>query len=91
MPDLEIFELTAAEAVELDEDLIYEGLEFFPLAAMSSREREKLISWAIAESGATGGWFRQPCFPGCLPDGAPIGPFPSAKAALADARAEANE
>ena len=32
------------------------------------------------------GWYWWPCFPGCLPDGEPMGPFPSETAALADAR-----
>ena len=32
------------------------------------------------------GWYWWPCFPGCLPDADPIGPFPSAKAAIRDAQ-----
>ena len=32
------------------------------------------------------GWFWQACFPGCLPDSEPYGPFESREAALADAR-----
>lgn len=34
-----------------------------------------------------GGWYYWQCFPGCLPDGDPIGPFASEAEALADARA----
>ena len=34
----------------------------------------------------TEGWYYWPCFPGCLPDSDPIGPFESAEAALTDAR-----
>lgn len=33
------------------------------------------------------GWYWQACFPGCLPDGDPSGPFPSESEALADAGA----
>ncbi len=33
------------------------------------------------------GWFWWSCFPGCLPDSEPIGPFDSEDEALADARA----
>jgi hypothetical protein len=33
------------------------------------------------------GWYWQACFPGCLPDGEPEGPFPTEYAALADADA----
>ena len=31
------------------------------------------------------GWFWWPCFPGCLPDGEPMGPFASSRQALEDA------
>ena len=33
------------------------------------------------------GWYWQACFPGCLPDGEPEGPFLTEYAALADADA----
>ena len=32
------------------------------------------------------GWYYWFCFPGCLPDGDPIGPFESEEDALADVR-----
>lgn len=32
------------------------------------------------------GWFWWSCFPGCLPDSDPVGPFPTEAEALADAR-----
>jgi hypothetical protein len=32
------------------------------------------------------GWYWWPCFPGCLPDGDPIGPFDTEAAAITDAR-----
>lgn len=32
------------------------------------------------------GWYWQACFPGCLPDSDPIGPFDTEALALADAR-----
>jgi hypothetical protein len=32
------------------------------------------------------GWYWWACFPGCLPDGAPSGPFDSAEDAEADAQ-----
>ena len=31
------------------------------------------------------GWYWQACFPGCLPDGDPMGPFRSEAAAVRDA------
>jgi hypothetical protein len=32
------------------------------------------------------GWYWWPCFPGCLPDGEPSGPFETEAEAIADAR-----
>lgn len=34
---------------------------------------------------ADGEWFWQACFPGCLPDGDPVGPFITEIDAIADA------
>ena len=34
------------------------------------------------------GYYWWPCFPGCLPDGEPVGPFPTEEEALADARSD---
>lgn len=31
------------------------------------------------------GWYWWPCFPGCLPDGEPSGPFPTSEGAYLDA------
>jgi len=43
------------------------------------------------ETGVTNNvaWYWRPCFPGCLPDGDPVGPFDSEADALADARERA--
>lgn len=86
LPDCEVFQLTAEEIVTMDEDLMWEACKKFPLANMNSREREKAIAWAVEESGAIGGWFWQACFPGCLPDGEPVGPFATKQEAIEDAR-----
>ncbi len=41
----------------------------------------------FAECGVTEpGWYWWSCFPGCLPDGDPVGPFNTEDEALADAR-----
>ena len=32
------------------------------------------------------GWYWWPCFPGCLPDGDPVGPFGTEELALSDAQ-----
>jgi hypothetical protein len=88
LPDIEVFELTAPEVAGLDDELVWEYMKRreFRLAAMSSRDREKMLDAIVEEQGITGGWFWQSCFPGCLPDGYPVGPFASRKEALADAQ-----
>lgn len=88
LPDAEVFEATAAEAAEWDEDAMWEARKHFPLATMNSREREKAIAWAVKEYGFTGGWYWWACFPGCLPDSEPIGPFATEAEAIADARGD---
>jgi hypothetical protein len=45
----------------------------------------RIDQWETGE-----GWYWWSCFPGCLPDGEPMGPFATEAEALADAR-EGNE
>ena len=89
LPDVEVFELTAEEAVQQDEDLMWEAGKRFPLMHMSSRDRDKAIAWAVESSGTTGGWFWWTCLPGCMPDSCAFGPFATRKEALADAQENA--
>ena len=88
LPDIEVFELTAREVAAQDEDIAYEFMKRpeFRLAAINSKVREKLLDAIIEEAEITGGWFWWACFPGCLPDGPPNGPFDSYAEALADAQ-----
>ena len=88
LPDVEVFQLTAREVAELDEETIYEYMrrQEFRLASMSGKVRDAMFDAMIEEEGITGGWYWWACFPGCLPDGPPNGPFDSAKDALADAQ-----
>jgi len=88
LPDIEVFELTAAEVATMDEDLLYEYMRRheYRLACMNGRVRDQMIDAIIDEEGVTGGWFWQSCFPGCLPDSEPIGPFASRAEALANAQ-----
>lgn len=41
-----------------------------------------------AEDSHEPGWYWQACFPGCLPDGEPCGPFQTEEEAMADAKVE---
>jgi hypothetical protein len=91
LPDLEVFELTAREVAEREEDLIieYSRMFEFRIAGMNSQVRDKMFDRIIEDSGITGAWFYWYCFPGCLPDSEPFGPFKSYNEALADARENA--
>lgn len=92
LPDTEVFELTAAEAAELDEEVIYEysRKHEYRLAHMNSRIHEKMIEAIIEEQGITGGWFYRACSPGCLPDGSPFGPYATQAEAIAAAQEDSN-
>ena len=93
LPDVEVFELTAAEVAETMDDEIWEYLKRreFRLATMNSRDRERMLDTMVDELGIEGGWYWQSCFPGCLPDGPPMGPSPTRKDALADAQTDADQ
>ncbi len=93
LPDIEVFQLTAYEVAESSayEDEQWEYLKRFPLATLNGRDRDRLIETMVDELGITGGWFYWYCFPGCMPDSDPYGPYDSPDAALADARANAPE
>ena len=39
----------------------------------------------IGEEIAPAGWYWYACFPGCMPDGEPSGPFPNEQEAIKDA------
>ena len=88
LPDIEVFELTAHEVAEMDEDLVDEYLHRheFRLATMNSRDRDAMFDAMIEEQEITGGWYWWSCSPGCIPDSEAMGPFASYKEALANAQ-----
>lgn len=88
LPNIEVFQLTAMEAAEQDEDEIFEYLKRpeFRLATMDSKVRERMLETMVEELEITGGWYWWACFPGCLPDSNLFGPFDTEAEALADAR-----
>jgi hypothetical protein len=88
LPDARVYQLTAREVAEMDDDTIdsYLRRREFQLAAMSDRVRDAMFDAMIEDNGITGGWFFDYCFPGCLPDSAAFGPYESRDAAIAAAR-----
>lgn len=95
LPDLEIFEMTAAEVAESaeykDEQFEFMKRHEFRLANMNSRDRAKMIDAMIEELGITGGWYYWFCFPGCMPDSDAVGPFETRAEALKAAQEEAQD
>lgn len=88
LPDIEVFQLTAAEvAATMEEEIAeFSKRHEFRLAGMSGRVRDAMLDAMVSELEITGGWFWQSCFPGCLPDGEPVGPFKTWQEAKADAQ-----
>ena len=88
LPDVEVFQLTAREVALLDEEMYDEYCRRpeFRLSAWNSRDAQACITAMVDEQGITGGWYWHACFPGCLPDGPPMGPFATCAEALADAQ-----
>ena len=93
LPDVETFQLTAREVAEQDEDMIYEYMKRreFRLASMNSRDREKMFDAMIEEEGISGGWFFWFCFPGCMPESSPFGPYKTEREAAQAAEEMAGE
>lgn len=93
LPDLEIFQLTAREIAEHNEDLVHEYMKRheFRLAGMNSRTRDAMFDAMVEAEGIKGGWFYWYCFPGCMPDSEAIGPFDTAAEAKKAAQDEAGE
>lgn len=92
LPDVEVFYLTSDEVAESSqyEDEQYEFMQRheFRLASMNGRTRTAMLDAMVAELGITGGWYYWYCFPGCLPDSDPVGPYDSADAARLAAQQE---
>jgi hypothetical protein len=88
LPNIEAFQLTAVEVAEMDDDLIweYQRRHEYRLASMNGKVREAMLDAIVDEEQITGGWYWWACFPGCMPDSDPIGPFQTEADALADAQ-----
>lgn len=93
LPDVEVFQLTATEVAERDEDLVYEYSKRheFRLAFMNSKVAAAMLDAIVEEQGIEGGWFYWYCFPGCLPDSEPVGPFKTAQEAKQAAQDDASD
>jgi len=90
LPDVEVFYVSAQDFLEAEPNTwMREGLD----AAMENIEYNS--ARVGAEIGATllaadqcKGWYYWFCFPGCLPDSEPYGPFETEEEAIADAQGQ---
>lgn len=71
LPDLEVFYVDASEFLNAEEGSWQE--EYY--AEDGGGNADDLV-----------GWYYWSCFPGCMPDSSPLGPYPSHRAALQAAR-----
>jgi hypothetical protein len=56
------------------------------IALAATRYRRGLLQRHYIDCSDLGGWYWWACFPGCMPDSDPIGPFETEAEALADAQ-----
>lgn len=67
-------------------------VEIFHMSGINMRECGKESAWFDEgeEKFLKPGWYYWFCFPGCMPESDPIGPFTTYSKALADCRENAN-
>lgn len=76
LPNIEVFYLSRKDCDALDR-------------AEESRINDPRVIEGGGGEWTSPGWYWQACYPGCLPDGEPIGPFDTEAEALADAQDDA--
>ena len=93
LPNAEVFELTSREVAEMDGELIREYMRKpeFRLAAMNNRVQEAMFQAMIDDEAISGGWFYRYCYPGCMPESEPFGPYASRQEAIDAARDSEDE
>lgn len=84
LPDVEVF--CWPDAVNVDDTQSLEGCVFEDLGEAFEALKDQLAKFGTCEADAAGGWYWWSCFPGCLPDGDPMGPFETEAEAVADAQ-----
>ena len=84
LPDVEVFRLTVADFLNAEPGT----WQMHAMRdAMGSSDQTPALEGVTARDLA--GWYWWSCFPGCMPDSDPIGPFATEAEALADAQADA--
>lgn len=84
LPDMEVFFLHSGEFLYAHEDSWC--ADVFKEAVMESWADESTDAAEADAAKTLQGYYYWSCFPGCMPDGEPNGPFDSEEAAMDDAR-----
>ena len=63
------------------------NVEIFYISPAQASNRCSQYDDGTSDDCSSPGWYWWSCFPGCLPDSDPFGPFETKALALADARA----
>lgn len=95
LPDVEVFEATSANSLSRS-DFDYNAECGYvvcqdcrkPLYPMEVEDGISVCCGAVALEM---GWYWQACFPGCLPDGEPTGPFDTEAEAIADVQSNGSD
>lgn len=61
----------------------------YRLASVHRKTRDAMIAAIIEDNCIEAGWFYHYCFPGCLPEGGPMGPYKTQAEAIAAAQEDA--
>jgi hypothetical protein len=79
LPDVEVFYMAASEFLANDGTWMAERMQEYIADAP-----DEIVADAFRTETAQGmaGWYYWYCFPGCMPDSDPFGPFESEQAAI---------
>ena len=87
LPDVEVFLAHYADCPHCTTTNARDGLGEFHCDSCSKGRK----GYRPEPEDIRTGWFWWTCFPGCLPDSEPFGPFTSEQAAIDDAQKSASE
>lgn len=82
LPNVEVFYLGADDFIQAEAESVQADMM---KDAMADRDDYSAKSACLCAADLDG-WYYWFCFPGCLPDSDPVGPFPSEAKALTNAQ-----
>lgn len=88
LPNIQVFVVTADQFINAHKDSWLYEMVTNTISAMTVENPHYTDEEIQGASRGLAGWYWWSCFPGCLPDSDPIGPFNTSELALADAQAD---